>query len=124
MPNRIMQPPVLKGTIQVMGEKFAQNLQIMSDLSESGNKNAANNAHEKPAKTFSEFWGNSYELILQLDDNQHEEYIGKITDTLTRETSLMIKNIKSELRFAREHQSKPENTRQQRDKRSSQLDRG
>ena len=81
MPNRTMQPPVLKAKIRVMGEKIAKNLQTMSELIDNGNINAAKNVHEKAAETFSEFEETSYELISQLDEDQHEEYIGKITDT-------------------------------------------
>ena len=64
-----------------MGEKIAKNLQTMSELIDSENINAAKNVHEKAAETFSEFEETSYELISQLDEDQHEEYIGKITDT-------------------------------------------
>ena len=64
-----------------MGEKTAKNLQTMSELIDSGNINAANNVHEKAAKTFLEFEERSYDLISQLGEDQHEEYIGKITDT-------------------------------------------
>ena len=81
MPNRTMQPPVLKAKIRVMGKKIAKNLQTMSELVDSGNINAAKNVHEKPAEAFSEFEETSYELIWQLDEDQHEEYIGKFTDT-------------------------------------------
>ena len=81
MPNRTMQPLVLKAKIMVMGEKIAKNLQTMSELIDSGNINAAKNVHEKAAETFSEFKGTRYELISQLDEDQHKEYIGKITDT-------------------------------------------
>ena len=73
MPNRTMQPPVLKAKIRVMGEKIAKNLQTMSELIDSGNINAAKNVHEKAAETFSEFEETSYELISQLDEDQHEE---------------------------------------------------
>ena len=81
MLNRNMQPPVLKANIRVMGEKIAKNLQTMSELIDSGNINAAKNVHEKAAETFSEFEETSYKLISQLDENQHDEYIDKITDT-------------------------------------------
>ena len=77
MPNRTMQPPVLKAKIRVMGEKIAKNLQTMSELIDSGNINAAKNVHEKTAETFSEFEETSYQLISQLDEDQHKEYIGK-----------------------------------------------
>ena len=81
MPNRTMQPPVLKAKIRVMGEKIAKNLQTTSELIDSGNINAAKNAHEKAVETFSEYEETSYELISQLDEYQHEEYIDKMTDT-------------------------------------------
>ena len=74
-----------------MGEKFAKNLQTMSELIDSGNINAAKNVHEKAAETFSEFEETSYELISQLDENQHEEYIGKITDTWNNNDDMKIK---------------------------------
>ena len=91
MPNRTMQPPVLKAKIRVMGEKIAKNLQTMSELIDSGNINAAKNVHEKAAETFSEFEETSYELISQLDEDQHEEYIGKITDTWNNIDDMKIK---------------------------------
>ncbi|XP_075255223.1 uncharacterized protein LOC142347943 [Convolutriloba macropyga] len=91
MPNRTMQPPVLKAKIRVMGEKIAKNLQTMSELIDSGNINAAKNVHEKAAETFSEFEETSYELISQLDEEQHEEYIGKITDTWNNIDDMKIK---------------------------------
>ena len=81
MPNRTMQPPVLKGKIRVMGKKFAKNLQTMSQFIESGNINAAKNVHEKAAETFSEFEETNYELISQLNENQPEGYIDKVNDT-------------------------------------------
>ena len=55
MPNRTMQPPVLKAKIRVMGEKIAKKLQTMSKLIDSGNVIAAKNVHVKAAETFSEF---------------------------------------------------------------------
>ena len=73
MPNRTMQPPVLKAKIRVMGEKIAKNLQTMSELIDSGNINAAKYVHEKAAETFSEFEETSYELISQLDENQQRQ---------------------------------------------------
>ena len=91
MPNRTMQPPVLKAKIRVMGEKIANNLQTMSELIDSGNINAAKNFHEKAAETFSEFEETSYELISQLDEDQHEEYTGKITDTWNNIDDMKIK---------------------------------
>ena len=94
MPNRAMQPPVLKAKIRVMGEKIAKNLQTMSELIDSGNINAAKNVHEKAAETFSEFEETSYELISQLDENQHEEYIDKITDTWNNIDDMKIKTQK------------------------------
>ena len=81
MPNRTMQSPVLKAKIRVIGEKIAKNSQTMSELIDSGNINAAKNVHEKAVETFSEFEETSYELISQVDKNQHEECIDKITDT-------------------------------------------
>ena len=80
MPNRTKQPPVLKAKISMMGEKIAKNLKTMSELIDSGNINAAKKVHEKAAETFLEFEETGYVLISQFDD-QHEEYIGKITDT-------------------------------------------
>ena len=74
-----------------MGEKIAKNLQTMSELIDSGNINAAKNIHEKAAETFSEFEETSYELISQLDEDQHEEYIGKITDTWNNIDDMKIK---------------------------------
>ena len=56
------------------GGKIAKNLQTMSELIDSGNTNAAAETSAEPEET-------SYELISQLDEDQHEEYIGKITDT-------------------------------------------
>ena len=91
MPNRSMQPPVLKAKIRVMGEKIAKNLQTMSELIDSGNINAAKNVHEKAAETFSEFEETIYELISQLDEDQHEDYIGKITDTWNNIDDMKIK---------------------------------
>ena len=91
MPNRTMQPPVLKANIRVMGEKIAKNLQTMSELTDSGNINAAKNVHEKAAETFSEFEETSYELISQLDEDQHEDYIGKITDPRNKIDEMNIK---------------------------------
>ena len=55
MPNRTMQPPILKAKIRVMGERIAKNLQTMSELIDSGNINAAKNVHEKAAETLSDF---------------------------------------------------------------------
>ena len=91
MPNRTMQPPVLKAKIRVMGEKIAKNLQTMSELIDSGNINAAKNVHEKAAEKFSEFEETSYELTSQLDEDQHEENIGKITDTWNNVDDMKIK---------------------------------
>ena len=91
MQNRTMQPPVLKAKIKVMGEKIAKNLQRMSELIDSGNVNAAKNVHEKAAETISEFKETSYELISQLDEDQHEEYIGKITDRWNNIDDMKIK---------------------------------
>ena len=81
MPNKTMQPPVLKAKIRVMDEKIAKNLQTMRELIDSGYINAAKNVHEKAAELFSEFEETSYELFSQLDEDPHEEYIGKITET-------------------------------------------
>ena len=53
----------------------------MSELIDSGNINAAKNVHEKAAETFSEFEETIYELISQLDEDQHS---GK---SLTRGTT-------------------------------------
>ena len=94
MPNRTMQPPVLKAKIRVMGEKIAKKLQTMSELIDSGNINAAKIVHEKAAETFSEFEETSYELISQLGENQHEEYTDKITDTWNNICDMKIKNQK------------------------------
>ena len=91
MPNRIMQPPVLKAKIRVMGEKSAKNLETMSALIDNGKINAAKNVHKKAVETFSEFEETSYELISQLDEDQHEEYIGKITDTWNNIDDMKIK---------------------------------
>ena len=74
-----------------MGEKISKNLQTMSELIDSGNINAAKNVHEKAAETFSEFEEISYELISQLDEHQHEEYIGKITNTWNNIDDMKIK---------------------------------
>ena len=91
MPNRNMQPPVLNAKIRVMGEKIAKNLQTIHEMIDSGNINAAKNVHEKAAESFSEFEETSYELISQLDENQHEEYIDKITDTWNNIDDMKIK---------------------------------
>ena len=74
-----------------MGEKIAKNLQTMSELVDSGNINAAKNVHEKAAEAFSEFEETSYELISQLDEDQHEEHFGKITDTWNNIDNIKIK---------------------------------
>ena len=74
-----------------MGEKIKKNLQTMSKLIDSGNIIAAKNVHEKAAETFSEFEETRYELISQLDENQHEEYIDKITDTWNNIDDMKIK---------------------------------
>ena len=118
MPNRTMQPPVLKAKIRVMGEKIAKNLQIMSELIDSGNINAAKNVHEKAAETFSEFEETSYEMISQLDEDEHEEYIGKITDTWNNiDMKIKIQNQPSQ-----ENTTTNLHTRQQRDNSNSQFD--
>ena len=74
-----------------MWEKIAKNLQTISELIDSGNIKAAKNVHEQAAETFSEFEETSYELISQLDENQHEEYIDKITDTWNNIDDMKIK---------------------------------
>ena len=82
MPNRTMQPTVLKAKFRLMGEKIAKNLQTMSEMIDSGNIIiTAKNVREKAAETYSEFEETFYELISQLDENQHKKYIDKITDT-------------------------------------------
>ena len=63
----------------------------MSELIYSGNINAAKNVHENAAETFSKFKETSYELISQLDENQHKEYIDKITDTWNNIDDMEIK---------------------------------
>ena len=55
MPNRTMQPPILKAKNRNMGEKIAENLQTMSEMIDSGNINTAKNVHEEAAESFSEF---------------------------------------------------------------------
>ena len=74
-----------------MGEKTAKNLQTMSELIDSGNINAAKNVHEKAAETFSEFEETSYKLVSQLDENHHDEYIDKITETWNNIDDMKIK---------------------------------
>ena len=78
MPNRTMQPPVLKAKIRAMGEG-------------SGNISAVKNVHEKTAETISEFEETSYDLLAQLEEDQHEEYIDKITDTWNNFDDMKIK---------------------------------
>ena len=63
-----------------------KNLQTMSNLTEHGNINAAKNDHKKAAETLFEFERTSCELILQLDKDQHEECIGKLTREITSAT--------------------------------------
>ena len=81
MPNRTMQPPAINAKNRVMGEKIAKNLQTMSELIDNSNINAVTNFHERVEETIAEFEETSCELILELDEEQYEEYIGKITDT-------------------------------------------
>ena len=57
-----------------------------------GNIKAAKKVLEKAAKTFSEFEETSYELMSQLEEDQHEEYIGKITDTWNNIDDIRTKN--------------------------------
>ena len=63
------------------GGKIAKNLQTMSELIDIGNTNTTKNIQEKAAETFWVFEETCYELISQINEDQHEEYIGKITDT-------------------------------------------
>ena len=68
----------------------------MSELIDNGNIIAAKNVREKAVATFSEFEETSYEMISQLGEDQHEEYIGKITDTWNNIEDMKIK-IKNQI---------------------------
>ena len=118
MPNRTMQPPVLKAKIRVMGEKNAKNLQTMREMIDSGNINEAKNVHEKETETFSEFGETSYDLLALLEEDQHEEYIGKITNMWKN-----IDDMKAKIQnhpWRQKHYNKIQHARQQRN--NSQID--
>ena len=68
----------------------------MSELIDNGNIIAAKNVREKTVATFSEFEEKSYEMISQLGEDQHEEYIGKINDTWNNIEDMKIK-IKNQI---------------------------
>ena len=53
----------------------------MSKSIDSGNTDAAKKVYEKSVETYSKLEKTNYEFISELDEDQHKEYIGKITDT-------------------------------------------
>ena len=74
-----------------MRGKIAKNLQTMRELIDNGNIKAEKNVHEKAMETCSEFEESTYKLFSRLDEDQHEEYIGKITGTWNNIDDMKIK---------------------------------
>ena len=73
-----------------MGEKICED-PANNKRTGNGNINAAKKVQENAAEAFWEFEKTNYELISQLDEDQHEEYIGKIIDTWNKINHKKIK---------------------------------